>query len=302
MKLNLILFIVLMFLIIAFNSFTSSQIDRRITLTSVDTTKSYLTLYGQYVYNREKCFNCHSLNQTKDPKIISLDGLANKYPKSWHYWHLVDPTIVVVNSKMPSFSILSYKIFNKDSIDKIIHEISLEEWDKELAESKLINAELNSNGIEVKENSEIIALISYLDNIQESEELKLIRIKQHEETLIQNKLDDSLWARSEFLINQSINEKHSSKKGQQVFSINCTACHGRQGEGGVGPNLTDNYWLHGSSNENIANTIINGVPDKGMIGWRYELTPNEVGYLVSFLKSIKGTNPPNAKMPQGIIE
>lgn len=302
MKLNSLLFIVLMFLVITFYSFTNRQIDTRITLSSVDTTKSYLTLYGQYVYNREKCFNCHSLYQTKDPRIISLDGLSNKYPKIWHYMHLVDPTIVFVNSKMPSYSFLAYTVFNKDSIDNNIQKLSREEWDGLILESKLVKSELTRDGIDIIRNSEIIALISFLDNIQESEELKLIKVKQQEDILIQKKINDSLWAISDFIINESINEKRSSQKGQQIFRSNCTACHGQHGEGGIGPNLTDNYWLHGGSNEKIANTIINGVPAKGMIGWRYTLSPSDVGYLVSYLNSIKGTNPPNAKMPQGIIE
>ena len=95
------------------------------------------------------------------------------------------------------------------------------------------------------------------------------------------------------------NEKHSSKKGKEIFKLHCTPCHGMKGEGGLGPNLTDKYWLHGGSGKNIANTIMNGVPDKGMITWRYELTPSEVGYLVSFIHSIQGSNPPNAKSAQG---
>jgi cytochrome c oxidase cbb3-type subunit 3 len=76
-------------------------------------------------------------------------------------------------------------------------------------------------------------------------------------------------------------------------------CHGIQGEGGIGPNLTDEYWLHGGSSADIARTIIYGIPEKGMISWRHQLTPTEVGQIVAYINSIAGTEPEQAKAPQG---
>ncbi|MEO9802167.1 MAG: cbb3-type cytochrome c oxidase N-terminal domain-containing protein [Reichenbachiella sp.] len=87
--------------------------------------------------------------------------------------------------------------------------------------------------------------------------------------------------------------------GKTVYERNCVACHKAGGEGGIGPNLTDEYWLHGGSIQDIYNTIKNGVPDKGMIAWGDVLSPTKMNDVSSYIETLKGTNPPNAKAPQG---
>ena len=87
-----------------------------------------------------------------------------------------------------------------------------------------------------------------------------------------------------------------------MFSTNCSPCHGKSGEGLIGPNLTDEYWIHGATDKDLVNSIAIGIPEKGMIAWKYRITPNEIGQLVAYLKSIKGTNPINAKSSQGTKE
>ena len=90
-------------------------------------------------------------------------------------------------------------------------------------------------------------------------------------------------------------------QGELTFKNLCAACHGQAGEGGVGPNMTDEYWIHGGSIQNIYSTIKNGVPDKGMISWSAQLSPSDMLKVGSYLKTLKGTNPPNPKAPQGTI-
>jgi cytochrome c oxidase cbb3-type subunit 3 len=87
--------------------------------------------------------------------------------------------------------------------------------------------------------------------------------------------------------------------GKELFSKTCIACHMSKGEGGVGPNLTDEYWLHGGSINDIFKTIKYGYPDKGMQSWQTTYSPVQMQQLASYIKSLKGTNPPNAKAPQG---
>ena len=87
--------------------------------------------------------------------------------------------------------------------------------------------------------------------------------------------------------------------GKEVFALNCMPCHGEQGQGIIGPNLTDTYWLHGNRFEDIVSTITNGVPDKGMIAWRATLNPEKINQVSAFVMSILGSNPPNPKPPQG---
>ena len=69
--------------------------------------------------------------------------------------------------------------------------------------------------------------------------------------------------------------------------------------GGVGPNLTDDYWLHGGGVQNVFKTIKYGVPSKGMISWENQLTPLDIQNVASFIVSLQGTNPVNAKEKQG---
>ncbi len=87
--------------------------------------------------------------------------------------------------------------------------------------------------------------------------------------------------------------------GKEIFIKNCAACHGNYGEGLVGPNLTDDYWINGGSIKNIFRTIRDGVPEKGMISWKSQLNPKQMQEVGSYIKSLYGTNPPNAKLPQG---
>jgi len=88
--------------------------------------------------------------------------------------------------------------------------------------------------------------------------------------------------------------------GKQVFAANCFACHGKLGEGGVGPNLTDNYWLHGGTIKEIFKTIKYGWPDKGMKSWKDDFSPVQLQQIASYVHSLQGTKPPNAKAPQGV--
>lgn len=87
--------------------------------------------------------------------------------------------------------------------------------------------------------------------------------------------------------------------GKNIFEGTCATCHLKLGEGSVGPNLTDDYWLHGGSIQDIFKTIKYGYPDKGMKSWKDDYSPLQIAQLASFIKSIRGTNPPNAKAPQG---
>lgn len=91
------------------------------------------------------------------------------------------------------------------------------------------------------------------------------------------------------------------ESGKTLFTANCVACHGSKGEGGVGPNLTDEYWLHGGSINDIFKIIKLGVVEKGMQSWKDVLSATQIAQLSSYIKSIHGTHPPGAKAPQGDV-
>ncbi|HEX7365537.1 MAG TPA: cbb3-type cytochrome c oxidase N-terminal domain-containing protein [Pelobium sp.] len=87
--------------------------------------------------------------------------------------------------------------------------------------------------------------------------------------------------------------------GKAVFTQNCVACHGQNAEGVVGPNLTDDFWLHGGKIGSVFKTIKYGVPEKGMISWEKQLSPKQISDVANYIESLKGSNPANPKAPQG---
>lgn len=87
--------------------------------------------------------------------------------------------------------------------------------------------------------------------------------------------------------------------GKTIYDKNCVACHGKFGEGMVGPNLTDEYFIHGKTINKVFVVIQNGVPEKGMLSWKAQLNPKEIQEVGSYVLSLVGTNPANPKAPQG---
>ena len=87
--------------------------------------------------------------------------------------------------------------------------------------------------------------------------------------------------------------------GKQAFGQNCAACHRADAGGQIGPNLTDDYWLHGGTLEQIHKTVVAGVLEKGMPPWGKVLKPNQLDAVVAYVYTLRGTNPPSPKAPQG---
>jgi len=123
-------------------------------------------------------------------------------------------------------------------------------------------------------------------------------------------------AKAEMLANSANNVDENSAtfltdatsigNGKAKFETLCVACHAATGGSsqiplGVGPNLTDEYWIHGGGISNIFKTIKYGVPTKGMISWEAQLTPVQIQEVSSYVMSLQGTNPENGREPQGEI-
>ena len=90
--------------------------------------------------------------------------------------------------------------------------------------------------------------------------------------------------------------------GEAIFLDNCVACHKADGGGGIGPNLTDEYWILGGGIKNVFNTISEGGRDgKGMISWKSELSPLEIAQVGSYILGFQGTTPAEPKAPEGEI-
>tara|TARA_B100001167_G_scaffold161399_1_gene109155 strand:+ start:7851 stop:8834 length:984 start_codon:yes stop_codon:yes gene_type:complete len=92
------------------------------------------------------------------------------------------------------------------------------------------------------------------------------------------------------------------KAGEAIFTGNCIACHKAGGAGGIGPNLTDDYWILGGGIKNVFHTISEGGrAGKGMISWKTDLKPSEIAQVASYVLSLHGSNPADAKEPEGEI-
>ena len=116
------------------------------------------------------------------------------------------------------------------------------------------------------------------------------------------------WKRGEEIKNASIakfesgiatltpsSEQAALGEGQRIYVTYCAPCHRVDAGGLVGPNLCDDYWIHGSNYVDNVKTIINGVPAKGMLAWRGVLNPDQIKAVSSYIYTLRGTKPTNPK-------
>jgi len=151
-----------------------------------------------------------------------------------------------------------------------------------LQAAKIVD-ELKLSGITVEPQKEVVALIAYLHKL--GRDITVV---------------DSAAMPVQVKVPELLTDKVSLDAGMTVFKANCVACHGQNGEGNiVGPNLTDNYYLVGNSNEDIYKSIYNGNPVKGMQPYKNQLNEKDLQAVYSYVLSLQGSNPPNAKAAQG---
>lgn len=149
----------------------------------------------------------------------------------------------------------------------------------------------------------IVISVIYLIHYHVSNTGKLQRA-EYEDQLAQAKIDaEEYRKKSSNLIDENnvtlLIDKESLASGQNIYMDNCSACHGREGQGGVGPNLTDDYWLHNGGIKDIFKTIKFGQPEKGMKAWQQDLSAKQIHEVSSYIKSLRGSNPANPKEAQG---
>ena len=106
---------------------------------------------------------------------------------------------------------------------------------------------------------------------------------------------------SESELTALVSDANSLKVGRETFMGKCSSCHGEHGQGMIGPNLTDRFWIHGNGSiSEIFKTVDKGVPDKGMPPWGSILPATEMKSVVAYVKTLQGSNPANPKAPQGV--
>ena len=116
-------------------------------------------------------------------------------------------------------------------------------------------------------------------------------------------LEREILNKSGALVNEEtvtlLDDVASLSSGKEIFIKNCAACHGTGGEGLVGPNLTDDYWVHGNTIKDVFSVVKYGITQKGMISWQTLLNPTQMQEVSSYVLSLRGTDPPNQKAPEG---
>lgn len=96
-----------------------------------------------------------------------------------------------------------------------------------------------------------------------------------------------------------VGDQAKEAKGKEIFTTYCASCHGPDGGGIVGPNLTDDYTLHGWGMQPIVKTVYYGVPEKGMLAWGPTLAVEDIYAVSTYVHSLRGTTPATPKDPQG---
>lgn len=87
--------------------------------------------------------------------------------------------------------------------------------------------------------------------------------------------------------------------GRATYERACVPCHEEHGGGSIGPNLTDDYWIHGNTHERMLAIVAYGVLEKGMPGWSNVLTAEQVAQVTAYAVTLHGTKTANGKAPQG---
>lgn len=133
-----------------------------------------------------------------------------------------------------------------------------------------------------------------------------LQLAEYEDQLTQAKVEmEEYRKKAANLVDENnaamLTDEPSLSSGKNIYMDNCAACHGRAGEGGVGPNLTDEYWFHSGGIKDIFKTIKFGYPEKGMKAWQQDLGAKQIHEVASYIKSLYGTNPANPKEKQGEI-
>jgi cbb3-type cytochrome oxidase cytochrome c subunit len=318
MKINLILIVFLLPLFLLSFTIPANTRKNASSPSPNDTSFNLLAAYGNYVYQREGCINCHTLKDSSDTGKISLFEVPGKYSDSWHYNHLYDPRLMNIGSTMPRYARLMRTGLNVQTLHNLypadrsagvgLDSIQLLEIIEK--ESFHIMQTLKEDKIIQKNQvySEAIALIAWLQYRPDTPErhykdsIRLENNRRSDEKLLASVEIDISSPESDFMKMASGTDSTILNRGKRYFSIYCSPCHRDDAGGNIGPNLTDDFWLNGRSIRDMAITIYKGVPDHGMPGWLHSLNKGQTASLIAYIRSLKGSNPLHPKAPQGTNE
>ncbi|NIP37616.1 MAG: nitrogen fixation protein FixP [Candidatus Dadabacteria bacterium] len=117
---------------------------------------------------------------------------------------------------------------------------------------------------------------------------------------LQAKVEGAKQEISEKSLLAMVKDEEALSAGKAEYIVKCAACHGAEGQGLIGPNITDDYWIHGDGSIAAILKVANeGVLDKGMPPWKGVIADDLLEKVSVYIYSIRGSNPAGAKPPQG---
>lgn len=246
-----------------------------------------------------------------------------KYPIIWGVLGLIVFLAVAFEVILASVNRVLFKTLDADAKERYLakdKEFDLMAWYQKMMAAKPMESEADIvldhdyDGIRELDNvlppwwvymfyATIIFAVVYLvryeifDGTNQIEEYEIAVAKAEEEIA-------AYLAANKDLINvdnvEMLTDESDLAAGKEIYMQSCVACHKESGGGGIGPNLTDDYWILGGGIKNIFNTVSEGGrPGKGMIPWKNELSPLQMAQVSSYIITLIGTNPADGKEPEG---
>jgi cytochrome c oxidase cbb3-type subunit 3 len=147
----------------------------------------------------------------------------------------------------------------------------------------------------------IVISFSYLILLFVFKDEDIIQRKEYRKEMMAAKVGSDAAAKEEAVKEavKPMSQEEILLAGKITYDKICVVCHGKFGEGLVGPNFTDDYWIHGNKAEDLKKVIVEGIIEKGMISYKSQLNNKQIDQVIAYILSLKGTNPPNPKAPQG---
>jgi mono/diheme cytochrome c family protein len=253
-----------------------------------------LVVYGESIFNKEKCMSCHTLT-LQDSTKISLDGFSTTtFSSTWLYQLFENPKQLIPRCQMPAFPKLLETSLSKSRLESILvkHTTSFDlnqnekEWTKMINKSDSISLEIyRESGIQVN-RKEVLALIAYLKQIPSSPLKQMQDSIQKEKEAIEVSKTNELISNLENDFKKYQKDKKMIKKGEESFQMYCAVCHKANGSGDLGPSLVDKKSIYGDDVKNMFKTIYLGT-ENGMPENKSKMTPNQIVELIVYIRSLK---------------